>query len=347
MKLLRLFFITTNILLILGLLLGFIRQFVAPDQGSLLTLFSLLYPYLIIALSIMLFVLVSLRSKWFWASLITLVLTSGSTVRQIGFHFQPPTPSDTMVYTITTLNVKDNFSYNGLDQIPAFLNDFKNHKPSFLLLQEITENTARKVSQSLNYPHSSTKHKKITKGQLAIFSDYPMKVIKSVRNVEDRIIGLVAEIDLPESTIRVINLHLHTNAVTIRAGNFTAESISRKEGFNAFKDMIRTYGISASLRMDEIDLIQKEIAASKHPVIVAGDINDTPFSPVYLKLKQNLQDSFTKGGLGFAQTYNGLALPLKIDHIFVDSNFYIFNTKINKITYSDHNPMRTSFSLKN
>lgn len=347
MNLLRRTMVVINGLLIISLILGFLRQFINPGQASFLTIFSLLYPYIVIGLSLNLALLIMLRSKWLWAALLTLVVTSGSTIRQIGFHFQPDLPKDSIVYTLSTLNVKNNFWHNKQDQSSNFVLNFSDKNATFLVLQEISDVQIKKVANLLDYDHGSQEFPQLKNSTLGIFSKYPITNLQSIKNHEDRTIALFADIQLPKGKIRLFNIHLHTNAVTVRAGRFSPESFSKKEGLRAFNDMLRAYNENASIRLDELKQIDKKLKESPYPVIIAGDANDTPYSPVYRKLKGNLQNGFEKGGFGFAQTYNGLILPLKIDHIFMDKSFFIYHTLIEKIEYSDHNPVTTSFSFHN
>lgn len=347
MKLLRRTLVLINGILIVTMIFGYMRQFIDPGFASFLTIFSLLYPYIVIALMVSTILLVIVRSKAAWLSFLVLVLTSGNTIRQIGFHVQPHIPADSTIYTLTTLNIKNNFSHKKQDQRDNFIQKFKKKKPTFLVLQEISGGAINMVADQLGYPYHSHLKKSFRNGLLAIFSQYPIYDVQSIENSEGRTIALYGDIQAPQGMIRLVNIHLHTNAVTIRAGKFTAESFSKREGLRAFNDMLQSYSDNATLRLDEIDLINKEINDSPYPVILAGDANDTPYSPVYLKLLGSRQNAFVKGGLGFAQTYNGLIIPLKIDHIFMDDSFSIFNTQIEKISFSDHNPITTSFTFQN
>jgi len=346
-KLLRRLVVLTNGIFIIFLILGYLRQFIDPGNAAFLTIFSLLYPYIVIALLISMILLVLVRSRFAWISLLALVLTSGNTIRQIGFHVQPQVPDDSTIYTITTLNIKNNFRHNQQDQSSVFIKKFKEKSPTFLALQEVSGDRIFGIARQLGYPYHSHLKKPEQEGFLAIFSKFPMFDVQTIRNSEGRVIALFADIKIPQGMFRLVNIHLHTNAVTVRAGKFSPESFSRKEGLKAFNDMLKSYGDNASLRLEEIELIQSNIENSPFPVILAGDANDTPYSPVYLKLADSMQNAFVKGGLGFAQTYNGLLIPLKIDHIFLDQPFTIFNTLIEKIEFSDHNPITTSFTLQN
>lgn len=347
MKILRLALFTVNGMLITSLILGYLRQYFDPGFASFLTIFSLLYPYLVISLVIAMLLLVLVRSRMAWVSLLTLVLTSGNTIRQIGFHVQPKVPEDSTIYSLTTLNIKNNFRHKEQDQSTTFIEKFKKDRSTFLFLQEISGDLIDKVAVELDYPYHSHIQDTAPGGYLAIFSRYPLKGIHSVQNSERRTVALYADVDSPLGIFRLVNIHLHTNAVTLRAGKFSPESFSKREGLRAFGDMLQSYSDNAKLRLQEIDRINEAIGQSPYPVIIAGDANDTPYSPVYLKLQKSRQNAFVKGGSGFAQTYNGLLIPLKIDHIFMDNSFNIFNTLIEKIDFSDHNPITTTFSIQN
>lgn len=77
-------------------------------------------------------------------------------------------------------------------------------------------------------------------------------------------------------------------------------------------------------RDSQIDRIfdQLEPLLAQHkPVILAGDFNTTQWEPTYLKLTNNLQDTYLKGGLGWGATWRPFALAdhkypvLRIDYI--------------------------------
>ncbi len=347
MRLLRLFLVVVNGILIAFLFLGFLRQYVEPGFASFLTLFSLLYPYIVISLFIAMLLLVVVRSKMAWASLLALVLMSGNTIRQIGFHIQPNIPQNSTIYSLTTLNVKNNFRHQDQDQSKVFVQKFKSNPSTYMVLQEISGDLIQQIANDLNYPYHSHLENPRMGGDLAIFSLHPLSNVQPLQNPDRRMIALSADVESPLGTFRLVNIHLHTNAVTVRAGKFSPESFSRREGLKAFGEMLQSYNDNAKLRLKEIDLIYQVVNQSPHPVVIAGDANDTPYSPVYLKLRDDRQNAFVKGGVGFAQTYNGLLIPLKIDHIFMDKSFNIYNTLIEKIDFSDHNPITTSFTIQN
>ncbi len=336
--------VVINFVFISSLLLGFAGQFFSPSYYSIFAIFSLIYPYSVFAVFITGILLLALGSKYTWAAVVVLVMTSGTTVRQMGFHFSPNLPEDKELFSITSFNVKNNFYHLKKNQFKDFIDDYQKEKPDIFLFQEISKGKLNEVKKSLNYNYSSSDFKD-NEYSLGILSKYAIEKVAVLQNQEGNPMAMIMDVKFPNKSIRVINLHLHSNGVTLRAERFSAESISNAKGLKKLIAMIKSYGDNSELRIKEIENIHSYIVDSPHPVIVAGDANDTPYSVVYKRLSTMVDDSFVKRGLGFAQTYNGLLVPLKIDHIFVDSNFCIYNTNIKKVHYSDHNPISTTFEF--
>src|SRR5699024_11996581 len=82
----------------------------------------------------------------------------------------------------------------------------------------------------MNYKHSQYQGTSNPANGLAVFSKFPLKNGRSIKNDDGQLIASSCDIVLPNGTIRLINLHLHTNAVTLRVNRFSPESISQKEG---------------------------------------------------------------------------------------------------------------------
>lgn len=336
-----------NFILIAGLLLGHLYQFSWTGDGYILIICALLYPYLAIGVFICFIFLLLFRSPWMILSLVILFLHSGTIQRQIGLKFnqQSISPADSGYYSIMTFNTKDDFRFKDIDQKEAFVADHAETPPQILAMQEVSRSTVDNLKERMNYHHTHYQGTSNPANGLAVFSKFPLKNEVSIKNDEGHLIASSCDITLPGGTIRLINLHLHTNAVTLRVNRFSPESISQKEGLRSLLKMIRSYRETAKKRMKELEYIRAEIADSPYPVMLAGDVNDVPVSPVYRNLKTGMTDVFTKAGLGFAQTYNESFLALKIDHIFVDSKFQVIKSNIDRINYSDHNPVSTVFTL--
>ncbi|PKP15560.1 MAG: hypothetical protein CVU06_16340 [Bacteroidetes bacterium HGW-Bacteroidetes-22] len=89
--------------------------------------------------------------------------------------------------------------------------------------------------------------------------------------------------------------------------------------------------------------IAERITHSPFPVIVCGDMNDTPSSYTYRKIKSELSDSYTVCGSGIGNTYAGQLPPIRIDHILSSKTLQCVDYKIFKKYYSDHFPVTATF----
>ena len=85
----------------------------------------------------------------------------------------------------------------------------------------------------------------------------------------------------------------------------------------------------------------------KYPILLCGDMNNSPFSFVYRNIKGDFQDCFEEAGKGFGQTYKFKYYPARIDYIFADQSlkvksFESFPGFIN----SDHFPIMTRLAFE-
>src|SRR5690625_1402412 len=343
----RKFLVFINIILIIGLLLGYLYQFSGTGDGYILIVCALLYSYLAIGVFICFIFLLLLRSPWMILSLIILLLNWGTIQRQIGLKFTQNSShvADSSHHSIMTFNAKDDFRFKDIDQKEAFVADHAEAPPQILAMQEVSLSTVENLKTRMNYKHSQYQGTSNPANGLAVFSKFPLKNGRSIKNDDGQLIASSCDIVLPNGTIRLSNLHLHTNAVTLRINRLSPESICQKGGRRSRLKMIRSYRERARKRRRGLEYMRSEMADSAMTVILAGDVNDVPVSAVYRGLKTGMSDVFTKAGLGFAQTYNESFLALKIDHIFVDSKFQVIKSNIDRINYSDHNPVSTIFTL--
>ncbi len=95
-----------------------------------------------------------------------------------------------------------------------------------------------------------------------------------------------------------------------------------------------------------LELAQK-ICRRSEPVIIAGDLNETPFSPIFKELIRisGLRDS-TKG-FGWQPSWpaNFPFLWLPIDHILVSPEIHVLNRTTGSFIGSDHYPVFAELSI--
>ena len=72
----------------------------------------------------------------------------------------------------------------------------------------------------------------------------------------------------------------------------------------------------------QINQILEKFGNKRYPSIITCDMNNTAYSWIYKKTKNDLQDTFLEAGQGFGKTYDLKGFPLRIDYILVDKKFF-------------------------
>lgn len=206
-------------------------------------------------------------------------------------------------------------------------------------------NTIERIRQNKKYHYAiaPTKEKRNNYFGIAIFSRFPIIRAAEVPFPKSKNRGQFADILIGKDTIRIYNVHLQSISLD-EEKMFSNESYEelKKTYNNVFKRMKRGF----QQRALQTDLLIKHITQSPYPVILTGDLNDTPYSYTYTSFKNILQNAFEKAGTGFDFSYNGKMFFLRIDNQFFSKKIKIhyFETD-RKFTYSDHFPIRAVYEL--
>jgi exonuclease III len=183
------------------------------------------------------------------------------------------------------------------------------------------------------------------KGQ-AIFSRFPLiKRQSKVYNNEGN--GyLVADMVYHKDTLRIINVHLHSMGIRInnilKTTDYEAAKVASKHVFTLLKK-------GFIIRAKQVDDITRLIKKSPYPVVLCGDLNETPFGYAYSSIRHYLNNSFEEGGsgFGFGFTYNRSPKYIRIDNHFFDSSTLVLKSFIQpSVKYSDHYPIICKYQLK-
>jgi endonuclease/exonuclease/phosphatase family metal-dependent hydrolase len=172
---------------------------------------------------------------------------------------------------------------------------------------------------------------------MAIFSKLPIVNKGSLQlnqNSNNQII--FADVLLQKDTIRIYNIHLQS--MSIEESHFTYS-------LDSWKAILKKLRKGAVQRTSQINALADHIKACPYPVIVTGDLNDTPYSYSYQVLRTRLNNSFEKAGQGMGFTYNG-KLYLRIDNQFASPELRVESFITHKeIKYSDHFPLEGVYSV--
>jgi endonuclease/exonuclease/phosphatase family metal-dependent hydrolase len=224
--------------------------------------------------------------------------------------------------------------FNGYEENPqpkavskTFAKIVEEQQPDVICIQEYyTEN---KVDFSA-YPYQFIYFKEKNKLGHAIFSKYPIINKHSFDFSQTYNNSIYADIVKGKDTIRIYNLHLQSLGIKPEV-SYLQEIDKDKFIKRITRDFVK--------QQTQAELILAHKQSSKYPVLIVGDFNNTPFSYVYHKLSENLNDAFIKKGNGIGTTYLFDLFPTRIDYILASDAFEIESFENIKTTFSDHYPV--------
>jgi len=169
----------------------------------------------------------------------------------------------------------------------------------------------------------------------AIYSKYPIISNGSLDFPNTLNNAIYVDVLVKNDTLRVYNLHLQS--LNVRLGSIKRESPSR---------LNRRLGNTFIQQRHQADLVVRHSKDINHGKIICGDFNNSQFSNVYYRIKQDMKDTFMEKGFGLGSTYIFKFLPFRIDYILVDPEFEINSHRNFDVQMSDHTPVMGSFRLK-
>jgi endonuclease/exonuclease/phosphatase family metal-dependent hydrolase len=181
---------------------------------------------------------------------------------------------------------------------------------------------------------------------LAIFSRFPIVkrgTIRFGRLSQNH--AMWADLARSTDTIRVYNLHFQSMSMDendIVAATESKTGFRRKAG-----GLLRRFRNGAVARGTQVDTVLAHLRRSPYPVLLAGDLNDLPYSYTYDQLADQLQNAWASAGLGIGATYHGQLPGLRIDQQFASSQWQVLGCQVHReILWSDHFPVEALYQLK-
>jgi|GEM_PF-123978 len=181
---------------------------------------------------------------------------------------------------------------------------------------------------------------------LAIFSRYPIVrrgTVSFGRLTQNH--AMWADLARPHDTIRVINLHLQS--MSLDENDIVAAAGSRAGFQRKGRGLLRRFRNGAVARATQVDTVLARVARSPYPVLLAGDLNDLPYSYTYDQLADHLQNAWASTGFGIGSTYNGKLPLLRIDQQFASKDWKVLGCRVHReIPWSDHFPVEALYRLR-
>ena len=333
-----------NIVITVLTFVAYVLPFLAPKMFPLLSVLTLILPlFLILNGLFFIYWLLQLKRQ---VVLSGLVLLLGITFINKFYKFSSnDLAHGEKDFTVMSYNVR---LFNLFDWIPnanvgnnilTFINE---QNPDILCIQEYSEN-AKVDLRVYKYKTIFMEGEKIRTGQ-AIFSKFPIfnqgdfKIPQAGNNI------IYADIKKGNDTIRVYNIHLQSIKISPDVNEISenVDVLNKSKSEQVFTRIRDAF----TKQEQQAEILVKHKNKCRYPVIICGDMNNSPFSYIYRSIKADLNDCFEETGNGFGQTYKFKYYPARIDYIFANKKMEVKSfTTFSQFENSDHFPVMTRLSF--
>jgi len=157
---------------------------------------------------------------------------------------------------------------------------------------------------------------------------------------------IFADIQIDTDTVRIYTFHLFSNKISKMLES--AENVENPGAKRIISgsDRLRSRIYSAAVsRAHQAKKLRWHMDACRYPIIACGDLNETAQSFSYRQIKHDLNDSFSKGALGFHPTYRKNPSWVRIDYTFTSDEFDVCLYEVLPFAISDHRPVKVALRL--
>lgn len=353
-----------NSLAVVALLLAYLAPYISPEKNAWLPFAGIAYP--ILAITNAGFVIFWLFFRWKFAlvSLIALLAGWNHLMSHLQFHGQTDTTGQPVV-KVMSYNVRNFDLYNydknwktNQTRRNQILRLLHNTRPDIICFQEYVHdvnndfNTTDTLCRMLAPVYADTVFnlvsRKIIKFGLATFSKYPIVGHGQIHFSNSRTnFCIFTDLLIDADTVRVYNAHFESIRLSQKDLDYTHEAATTDmdKHKTSGKRIVSQLKAAFADRAAQTELVAAHMAGCRYPIILCTDLNDTPTSYSYRRLKNLLDDSFSDAGKGFGNTYTGVFPPLRIDFIMHSKGMRAVNFKTYDVKYSDHYPISCELTL--
>ncbi len=232
----------------------------------------------------------------------------------------PYWPRDTAAEaTADTVELMTANLYGGNHEYSRFVDIAERERPDVLLLLEYNSRwNAAMSSISAEYPHRIIAEREDYFG-MALFSRIPLAEASVIDLLGVPAIDARLELGVGD-TVRFIGVHFEPPMSAREAGQRNAQ----------------------------LDLVGELASAGPEPLIVAGDFNLTPYSPMLADWleRTGLRDARRGRGFGMSWPVSLPVLGIPLDHFLVSEDFLVDAHYYGAAFGSDHYPVVTRLSLR-
>ena len=342
-----------NLLCVAALLLSYLATHISPARFALPAYFGLAYPYLLL-LNILMVIIWAVRLKFeAFISIAVIIIGINHFSNYINLSKSKGDKSDSFTvlsYNVHLFNLYE--SKNAQSSENDIMKLLREEDADIICLQEVfilgdvaaKERTIRTALGGKYTSYLKTYKRSNNRAfGVMILSKYPIVERGEIVYPESSSLTIYADILIDKDTFRIYNSHLQSFNLGSLEKTLFEEIIRDEEKMNKVKELWVSLKKGFVKRSLQVKTLKEHINASKYPVIVTGDFNDTPVSYAYRNIRKGLNDSFVNSGQGAGFTYRGNYPPNRIDYILYDKMITNSHFEIIKAKYSDHYPIMAWF----
>ncbi|MFW6290114.1 MAG: endonuclease/exonuclease/phosphatase family protein [Mariniphaga sp.] len=343
-KLIKYLLLILNLVAVAALLMAYMAGFVSPEKWWIPSFFGLAYP-VIAGINVVFIVVWLITSpRYMLVSLIPLIAGWGYLTRYLQLQEKTTESGDIkiMSYNVHHFRGEEVESQQRTSkEIIRFLNE---HKPDIICLQEVRLrqnrifNLAKTVEELEFINHYQFARTSNTFGSVTM-SRYPVVRMHEIRFENSRNITIYTDLLIDTDTVRVFNVHLHSYGINPQDFGIIDSGVTSEKDLEEARVMGSKLKAGFQMRASQVQAIRALIDDSPYPVIVCGDLNDTPASFSYQQIRKGLNDAFVSSGKGAGRTYINKLPALRIDYIFHSDQYESYNFQTHDFRYSDHLPV--------
>jgi endonuclease/exonuclease/phosphatase (EEP) superfamily protein YafD len=322
---------------------------VSPVDYPLIGCVGMAMPLAILLNTAMLLLVLMVCWRRAWIPILAFVFAYVPIRTYIPLHPDTEPPADCL--KIISYNVccyGGNYKYEqGLDTVTAYI---MAQQPDIVCLQEDVSpkfQTVERWQQLM--PYNDTVH--INPGRketnaVGIHTRFPIVKKERIDYPAEANGSVAFYLLIGQDTVIVINNHLESTHLTkdqrqgytdVVNGNTKDRKVVEEQAVG----LIEKLTASMVLRAPQAETVHRYVEAhAAYPIIVCGDLNDTPISYARHTIAQGLTDCYAEAGCGLGLSYNQKGFNVRIDHLFCSSHFVPHKCVIDsKMDASDHNPL--------
>lgn len=305
--------------------------------------------------------------RWLWLSLIVAVVSAKSFVAFFPLHITSPKVTAQQRATAFSLLTYNVFNLTEPDKKPSpewgkrAIAHVLASGADFVLLQEcmplrgshVAVNKAQADSLLAAYPYYITNNK-VGAGEL-ILSKYPVERISLPEHPRWGSGNYDAyEADIDGRKLTIVNCHLQSIGLTDDDKEVYRELTdkqvkpTRKEISEVKHVLLPKLEKAFLARAEQARYIREFLADVSGPVVLAGDFNDIVGSYAWHTMcRAGLRDCYASTAFGPTITYYASRFYFHIDQVFCRGAITPVSIKVQRVKYSDHYPVITTFVWDN